>query len=171
MNELRVEPQGVIDRPSRTAAIDGVRLHRFAPFVDHRGSLTELIDVRKPFWEEPVVYAYRITVGRGRIKGWGMHRRQADRYVILDGLLRVALYDGREGSPSFQSLEVHHFGTGVPGGLRIPPGVWHGVQNLGETEASVLNFPTVAFDRDDPDKARIDPHGGEIPFDWSPPDF
>jgi dTDP-4-dehydrorhamnose 3,5-epimerase len=51
--------------------------------------------------------------------------------------------------------------------LLIPPGVWHGDQNYGERDAVMVNFPTRPFDRDDPDKARIDPHSGEIPFDWT----
>ena len=33
-----------------------------------------------------------------------------------------------------------------------------------------MNFPTEPYDRETPDKYRIDPHSGEIPFDWSLPD-
>ena len=47
------------------------------------------------------------------------------------------------------------------------PGVWHADQNTGDVDAAILNFPTRAYDREDPDKHRIDPHSGEIPFDWS----
>ena len=33
-----------------------------------------------------------------------------------------------------------------------------------------MNFPTRPFDRESPDKYRLDPHSDEIPFDWSLPD-
>jgi hypothetical protein len=33
-----------------------------------------------------------------------------------------------------------------------------------------MNFPTRAYDAAAPDKFRIDPHSGAIPFDWSLPD-
>ena len=48
-----------------------------------------------------------------------------------------------------------------------PPGVWHADQNIGGTEAAIIDFPTQPFDRAKPDKYRIDPHGGEIPFDFT----
>jgi dTDP-4-dehydrorhamnose 3,5-epimerase len=47
--------------------------------------------------------------------------------------------------------------------------VWHADQNWGERDAMVVNFPTRAFDRANPDKRRIDPHSGEIPFEWELP--
>jgi hypothetical protein len=30
-----------------------------------------------------------------------------------------------------------------------------------------MNFPTRSFNREEPDKYRIDPYSGEIPFDWT----
>jgi len=55
--------------------------------------------------------------------------------------------------------------------VRIPPGVWHADQNTGDIDAVILNFPTRPYDPADPDKHRIDPHSGEIPFDWTLRDF
>jgi dTDP-4-dehydrorhamnose 3,5-epimerase len=150
--------------------IDGVELRRLDPFVDHRGTLTEVYDPSDPFWAEPVVWAYLITVRPGRIKGWGMHRRQADRYLLAGGRLRVALHDGREGSPTFGHSESLFFTEESRALLRIPPGVWHADQNWGANDAVIVNFPTVAYDHGAPDKERIDPHSGRIPFDWSLPD-
>ena len=40
----------------------------------------------------------------------------------------------------------------------------------GEDDALILNFRTHPYDREAPDKYRLDPHSGEIPFDWSLPD-
>ena len=168
-------PEAVRDRPTVDAegrrldvTIEGVVLRRLGPIqVDHRGSLLEVIDARDPFWRDPIVYAYRFTILPGRIKGWGMHELQTDRYLLASGRLRVVLYDGRRDSPTFEELNQIYFRDEVPGLLSIPPGVWHADQNIGDTEAVVINFPTRAFDRAMPDKYRLDPHGGEIPFDFA----
>lgn len=147
-------------------AIDGVVVKRLPAHVDHRGSLTTVLDARDPFWAEPIVYAHAVTIDPGRIKGWGMHERQADRYFVHSGSLRVVLFDGREGSATTGALAQLHFSDRNPGLVRIPSGVWHADHNWGATVARLINFPTRAYDPDDPDKLRIDPHSQVIPFDW-----
>jgi dTDP-4-dehydrorhamnose 3,5-epimerase len=175
--------------------IAGVRIERLAGYHDHRGSLTPFLDYRSPrsqrsqrsqgnpFWSEPVVYGYTFTVRPGRIKGWGRHLRQADRYFVVAGDLRVVLFDGRNdstGSPDSAGSPLstdkgnfcEFFFTGQRAGLLlIPPGVWHATQNWGRSLGRVINFPTHRFDSSNPDKMRLDPHSGAIPFDWRLPDF
>jgi dTDP-4-dehydrorhamnose 3,5-epimerase len=161
-----------VDADSRElpAEIEGVVLERLRTHADHRGALTPMLDLNRPFWAEPVVYAYEFTIRPGRIKGWGMHEFQADRYVITNGNVRVVLFDGRDDSPSGGRTAQFFFTEATPGTLRIPPGVWHADQNWGETIARLLNFPTRPYNPDSPDKHRIDPHSGAIPFDWRLPD-
>jgi dTDP-4-dehydrorhamnose 3,5-epimerase len=171
--ELEVVPHAQRDAPTVTASgqrmarIDGVELLRLTPEPDHRGSLTEVLTAANPFWREPVVHSYLFTMRPGRIKGWGMHKRQADRYLGVRGEVRVVLFDGRTDSPTHGVYDQYFLGEELPSLLRIPPGVWHADQNVGPGEAAILNLPTVAYNPDDPDKYRIDPHSGEIPFDWN----
>jgi dTDP-4-dehydrorhamnose 3,5-epimerase len=174
---VEVEPQGNRDAPSVDAegrqlstGIEGVELARLVQHADQRGSLMEVVNFDHDFWVEPIVYAYLVTIRPGRIKGWGMHRVQTDRYLVSSGRLRVVLFDGRIGSPTHKRFSEFHFTDETPGLLRIPPGVWHADQNWGDRDVTVTNFPTHPFNRADPDKYRIDPHSGEIPFDWSPRD-
>jgi dTDP-4-dehydrorhamnose 3,5-epimerase len=162
------EPQTVDREGTRLApAIDGVVVKRLTSHHDHRGALTPLLDTRDPFWVEPVTYAYEITINPGRIKGWGMHELQADRYFASSGSVRVVLFDGRGDSPTAGSLVQLQFGDHNPGLVRIPPGVWHADQNWGDTPVRIVNFPTHAYNPDEPDKYRLDPHAGVIPFDWT----
>jgi dTDP-4-dehydrorhamnose 3,5-epimerase len=171
--DLEVVPGGVRDAPTVGAAgrrrpqLDGVVVAPAVVHADHRGTLMEAVNFDNPFWEEPVLYAYSFTVAPGRIKGWGMHKRQTDRYVALAGRLRVVLYDGRPDSATFERFAEFSFADEAPGFLRIPPGIWHADQNVGEVPCRVLNFPTRPYDREAPDKYRIDPASGEIPFDFA----
>lgn len=173
-DRTEVTPAGVRDSPTvdaqgrpRTTGIAGVVVGRGVVQADHRGTLMEAINFEHPFWDEPIVYAYAFTVAPGRIKGWGMHRLQADRYVALAGRLRVVLHDGRVDSPTFGHFAEFQFADEAPGYLRIPPGVWHADQNVGDVPCRLVNFPTRPYDRDAPDKYRIDPDSGEIPFDFT----
>ena len=170
---FEVTPQALPDPPSVRAdgtlldQVDGVVFVPLRPHVDHRGSLTEVVSFAHPFWSEPIVHAYCFTILPGRIKGWGMHKLQSDRYYLASGSVRVVLYDGRTLSPTYGRYAEYHLSKATPGLLLIPPGVWHADQNWGGAEAHMMNFPTRAFDHRAPDKYRIDPHSGEIPFDWS----
>jgi dTDP-4-dehydrorhamnose 3,5-epimerase len=177
--ELASEVQPLGDRDDATVdeggdriatGIEGVRYSRLTPHVDHRGALTEIVNFDNDFWDEPIVYSYCFTVRPGRIKGWGMHLKQADRYFLCAGSVRVVLYDARTRSPTFGRFEQFHFTEDARGLLLIPPGIWHADQNWGDGDAVMANFPTVAYDRANPDKYRVDPHSQTIPFDWSLPD-
>lgn len=162
---LEVRPAAARDVPGGRK-IEGVELVALRSFADHRGTLTPVMGDAS-FWAEPVVHAYRITIRPDRIKGWGMHKLQADRYFICGGRLRIVLYDGRVDSPTYESFDEYAFDETTPALVKIPPGVWHADQNTGEVDATIVNFPTRAYDPEDPDKYRIDPRSGEIPFDWT----
>lgn len=166
------QDEQTVDSQGRPVApgIEGVVVVQRRWHADHRGRLAEVVDAEHPFWEDPVVYSYCFTIAPGRIKGWGMHRGQDDRYFVASGSVRVVLYDGREASPTFERFQQLHFTDHTPGLVRIPAGVWHADQNYGDSEAILMNFPTTPFNHEDPDKHRIDPRSGQIPFDWSLPD-
>jgi dTDP-4-dehydrorhamnose 3,5-epimerase len=168
LTEVAKRDRPTVDAEGRQlgVSIEGVIVERFAPLADHRGSLLPFLDTRKPFWSEPVVYAYEIMIRPGRIKGWGMHELQTDRYFIATGNVRVVLYDGRPAHESHGRIAQFFFTEATPGLVAIPPGVWHADQNWGETDARIVNFPTHPYVHATPDKYRIDPHSDVIPFDW-----
>jgi dTDP-4-dehydrorhamnose 3,5-epimerase len=162
---MRVDPDGAKDRPD-SRSLEGVELVRLTLSADHRGSLCEIVNGDWPFWREPVVCSYASTVRPGRIKGWSMHREQTDRHFVGAGSLRIVLYDGRTDSPSFRTFQEVPFTPQTPGLLRVPPGIWSACQNWGEEDALIVNFPTLPYDRASPDKYRVSPRSGEIPFDF-----
>ena len=161
-----------VDAVSRSlgAGIEGVKVERLIPHTDHRGHLTQIMNPVSELWNEPVVHAYHVMVRPGRIKGWGMHRIQCDRHYAFSGEGRIVLYDGREHSPTHGRIAEIHFSDVSRGVVYIPPGVWHAAHNTGDRDWQLINFPTRAYDSANPDKYRIDPHSGEIPFDFSLPD-
>jgi dTDP-4-dehydrorhamnose 3,5-epimerase len=143
--------------------IAGVAVSALMPHSDARGSLCELVTTRDAAIE-PIVHVYQVTALAGSIRAWVYHRRQHDRLAFVNGHFRIALYDVRPNSPTFNLLNVFMLGREQPGLLRIPPLVIHGVQNIGTEAAAFVNLPTAAYDPKDPDKYRLPVRDQRVPF-------
>jgi dTDP-4-dehydrorhamnose 3,5-epimerase len=144
--------------------IIGVELRRTPTHADERGTLCEVFDLRWGFTDDPLVYAYHVTIRPGQLRGWVVHRVQNDRLFAYAGVLRIVLYDARAGSDSFGRLNVFHLGEHDRALLNIPAGVFHAVQNVGDSEAAFINLPSQPYQHDDPDKYRLPPDNDVIPY-------
>jgi dTDP-4-dehydrorhamnose 3,5-epimerase len=138
--------------------------------VDERGELAEIWSANVNVGTEPVVHVYMTTIRPGKIKGWVMHKLQADRLFVVMGVTRWVLYDARADSPTHGQINDLVIGERNRAALRIPSGVFHAVQNLGTGEAAFVNLPTRPYDYADPDKYRLPLDTDQIPFrDWDNP--
>jgi dTDP-4-dehydrorhamnose 3,5-epimerase len=146
--------------------IDGVLVQPLTWHNDQRGSLAELVRADDPaMMVAPVGQVYVTTLYPGVVKGWHLHRLQWDRMVCLRGRVLLGLVDAREGSPTHRAQMRVVLGDRNFVVARIPPGVWHGLKNLGGDEAMVVNVVSEPYARDAPDEIRESPHG-VLPFDW-----
>ena len=155
-----VTPDGRSVKPM----IHGVIVHRRPLQEDERG---EIVEVYRPSWglhPDPLVYVYQISVRPGAVRGWVVHRDQDDRVFLSRGTLRWALYDDRQDSPTHRMLNVITVSERNRALIVIPRGVYHGVQNIGEKEATFLNMPTKPYHHEDPDKYRLPLKNDLIPF-------
>src|SRR4051812_29242785 len=110
--------------------LEGVQIRAAVTHLDDRGSLCEIYSPAWEFSEAPLVYVYQVTIRPGQVKGWVVHLEQDDRLFFSQGDVKVVLFDDRPDSPTFEQLNVHHFGESRRGLLRIPRGVYHAVQNV-----------------------------------------
>jgi dTDP-4-dehydrorhamnose 3,5-epimerase len=132
---------------------------------DH-GIITETY---RPEWDPtglPIVHVYQSRLFPGAIGAWSCHEKAVDRLFVNAGHLKVVLFDGREDSPTFGRISELFVGDARPTFLVIPPGVWHGLQNLGSTDALILNYPTNAYKYTDPDHWRLPYDTEQIPYTW-----
>lgn len=86
--------------------------------------------------------------------------------VVVRGMMKLVLYDSREDSPTYQTVNEFFFGEHQPQLIQIPCLVFHGFKAISEYEAIVVNFPTEPYDYDNPDEFRVHPHNNDIPYDW-----
>ncbi len=152
---------------SEIEGIFGVLVKPLLWRTDQRGSLMELVRSDDPeLMSEPFGQVYCTTLYPGVVKGWHKHTEQWDRMACIHGRVMVGLVDDREDSPTYGRTQRVFMGDRNALLVRIPPGVWHGLKNIGEHEAFVVNVPSAAYDRDAPDEIRERPHG-VVNFDWS----
>jgi len=146
--------------------IDGVRTKPLKVVPDERGRLMEMLraddDLFLKFGQVYLTAAYP-----GAVKAWHHHERQTDHFVCVSGMMKVVLYDDREGSPTRGVINEFFIGDHNPRLVQIPPLVFHGFKCISEHEALVVNIPTEMYDYAKPDEFRIDAHDPRIPYDWA----
>ena len=148
------------------AAIDGVSVREVLHVPRDHGVITEIF---RPEWDPtglPVVQIYQSRLFPGALGAWSCHQRTTDRLFVNQGHLKIVLYDGREDSKTKGLLMELHAGDVRPSLLVVPPGIWHGLQNLGVSDALILNCPSEAYNYSDPDHYRLPYDTSEIPYEW-----
>ncbi len=147
--------------------LEGVSVHEVRHVPRDHGIITEIF---RPEWDPtglPVVQIYQSRLFPGAIGAWSCHARTTDRLFVSQGHLKIVLYDGRQGSDSHGQLMELHAGDARPALVVVPPGIWHGLQNLGTIDALVLNCPTEAYNYADPDHYRLPYDADQIPYVWN----
>lgn len=146
--------------------IEGVRVKQLKVIPDERGRLMEMLrsddELFRGFGQVYITTAYP-----GAVKAWHYHKKQWDHFVCVRGMMKVVLYDNREGSSTRGEVNEFFMGDHRPILLQIPPLVYHGFKCVSDVEAMVVNCPTEVFVYDDPDEFRVDPHDNDIPYDWA----
>lgn len=146
--------------------IEGVVVRPLHWHNDQRGSLTELVRADDPeLMVAPIGQVYVTTLYPGVVKGWHLHRHQWDRMSCLVGRVLLGLIDDREDSPTRGATMRLVLGDRNHVLVLVPPGVYHGLKNVGTVEAMVVNVVSAPYDRQNPDEVRVAPHG-VLPFSW-----
>lgn len=83
--------------------------------------------------------AYLTAAKPGAFKGYHLHRVRAARYVCVRGRMRIILYvNGKR--------EEHILDAREPSRLFIPANVATGLENIGDEEAWLINYPDPPYD-------------------------
>ena len=153
-------------QPLAKQLIDGVRTKTLSVHADERGRLMEMLRADDELFEK-FGQVYLTTAYPGVVKAWHYHKKQVDHFVCVHGMMKVVLYDDREGSPTRGLLNEFFLGVHHPLLLRIPAGVYHGFKCISECEALIVNIPTEVYHYAEPDEFRIDAHDPRVPYDWA----
>ncbi len=146
--------------------IAGVKTKPLKMIPDERGRLMEILRRDDELFTK-FGQVYLTTVYPGVAKAWHYHKLQTDNFACLRGMIKLVLYDGREGSSTRGEVNEFFIGDENRTLVQIPAGVYHGFKGMGTIEALVLNIPTEPYNRQQPDEYRVAPFDKSIPYDWA----
>ncbi len=132
---------------------------------DERGHLMEILRRDDPIFEA-FGQVYMTTTYPGVIKAWHFHRKQNDNITVVKGMLKLVLYDDREGSPTRGELNEFFLGEHNPLLVHVPKNVYHGWKCISPEEAYVVNCVTEPYNYKDPDEHRLPFDTDKIPYNW-----
>lgn len=143
--------------------IHGVSIRPLRQIHDERGKVMHMLRQDDP-WFEKFGEIYFSVVYPGVIKGWHLHQRMTLNYAVVNGMIKLVLYDDREGSPTRGEFQEVFTGEDNYALITIPPGVWNGFKGMGVKPAIVANCATEPHDPEE--IVRVDPFAEKIPYDW-----
>lgn len=87
--------------------------------------------------------AYLTAATPGAFKGYHLHRVRAARYVALKGKMKITTYehDGSKWNKTETILDAES-----PTRMFIPKDIATGLENVGDEEAWLINYPDPAYD-------------------------
>jgi dTDP-4-dehydrorhamnose 3,5-epimerase len=158
------------DGALRLEPVEGVVHRSIRPVSHHHGHLTEVFRSDWGVTDFPVVQVNMTVTFPGRVRAWGIHRHTVDRLFAATGSLNIVCFDGRPDSPTYGALNQFLLGERNQGLVVIPPGVWHGWQNIGADEAAIVSMPSILYDHDGPDRWELPYDSPEakatLPYPW-----
>lgn len=91
--------------------------------------------------------AYLTAAIPGAFKGYHLHRVRAARYVCVKGRMRIILYSQKHDNGRMEwTREEHILDASTPTRLFIPKDVATGLENIGDEEAWLVNYPDPPYD-------------------------
>ena len=99
------------------------------------------------------------------VKGWKLHTKMEQNFVVPVGKMKLVFFDAREDSSTHGKIEEVILSPEDYFLLQVPSGVWYGFQGLSEEPAMLVNCATLPHD---PEESQIMPlESNTIPYKWS----
>ena len=144
--------------------IAGVEIKPLTTHSDARGFFREVVRVDDPEFQEGFGQWSHSLMHQETIKAWHLHKLQTDWWYVPFGVIRAAMHDLREDSPTkgvtMEVLMGDHQAAKV---LKVPPGVAHGCRVL-QGPAHLFYITSHTYNPDDELRLPHDDPG--IGYDW-----
>ena len=144
--------------------IEGVRVTPLRQIADERGKVMHMLRADAPHFEA-FGEIYFSVVNPGVVKGWHLHHRMTINYAVVAGMIKLVLFDDREGSPTRKEIQEIFLGESNYALVTVPPFVWNGFKGIVAVPSIVANCATIPHDPTEIE--RLDPFTSHIPYDWS----
>lgn len=148
--------------------IEDVKILPLRRIPDERGTIMH--GVRRDNLLNSFGEVYFKKLYKDVINGWHVHETLILNYICIHGMIKLVLCDMRDGSSTKGEIQEIFFGDDNYCLVHIPTGVANGSKGMSAPFSILTN---IASEPHNPDikYLRIDPHNGEIPYDWARKDF
>lgn len=144
--------------------IDGVIVTPLQQIADERGKVMHMLRCDWPMFQR-FGEIYFSSVYPGAIKAWHLHHRMTLNYAVPVGMIKLALYDDRDGSPTRGQIQELFMGRDNYVLVTVPPLIWSGFKGIGTEAAIVANCATLPHAGDEIE--RRDPFDPAIGYEWA----
>ncbi|PSJ18919.1 cupin domain-containing protein [Nitrosomonas supralitoralis] len=144
--------------------LTGVKRQEVPNIITANGTTTELY---RPEWEvgpEQIQHMIHVIMRANALSAWHVHDFQIDTIFVTNGSIKLVLFDDRDDSATKGQINVFHLSRLRPTLITIPPGIWHGLQNMDNSESSFINYFNNAYIYTDPDEWRLPFDTDKIPY-------
>lgn len=145
--------------------ITGVAVKDLVRHPDERGFFEEMIRVTDSFFAEGFGQISHSYMFPGVVKAWHVHKMQVDWWYVVQGVIKVALYDTREHSKTHKELNEFTIGSkeGQNKIIKVPAGVAHGLKVM-EGPADLVYVTSGIYSKGE--EGRIPYDDPDIGYDW-----
>ena len=119
-NAARLDSSAILFGKGLLLPIYGVQTKPLKVIPDERGRLMEILRCDDALFRK-FGQVYMTTVYPGVVKAWHYHKVQHDSFAVVRGMLKLVLFDSREGSPTRGQAQEFFIGVHNPLLVQIPP--------------------------------------------------
>ena len=143
--------------------IEGIKITPLKQIKDERGKVMHMLrNDSENFTKFGEIYFS--TAHPNKVKGWHLHSKMTLNYAVVLGKIKLVLYDARTNSKTKGQVQEFFLSQENYKLISVPPLIWNGFMNIGNTTAIVANCPDLPYD--DVEIKRISAYDKDIPYDW-----
>ena len=143
--------------------LDGVVVTKLKKIPDERGVIYHMLrNDDKHFQKFGEIY-FSIAYP-GVIKGWHEHIKQIQNYCVVDGMIKLVIYDNRKESSTYKRLQELFIGDDNYCLVTIPTGIIMGYKCIGLKKSILANCSTLPHDPTE--MISYEPLGEKVPYNW-----
>ena len=144
--------------------IEGVLINKLKQIPDERGAIYHMLRRDNDHFIEFGEIYFSIAFP-GIIKGWHEHTKQIQNYAVIDGKIKLVLFDNRSDSKTFKQIDEIFLGEENYSLVTIPTGIITAYKCISRKNSILANCSTLPHDPNE--MINYDFNGDKVPYDWN----
>lgn len=143
--------------------IEGILINKLKQIPDERGAIYHMLRNDSAHFIKFGEIYFSIAFP-GIIKGWHEHTKQIQNYAVVDGKIKLVLYDNRPKSNTFKEIDEIFLGEENYSLVTIPTGIITGYKCISKKNSILANCSTLPHDPSE--MINYDFKGDKVPYNW-----